>query len=315
MAIRRSGVRALSVPLALLTAFACAAPEPSPSPTPSPTPTPLTIGTAERPIVLLLLPSAEPERALALGQELVTVLEQASDLRWEVDLPRSEAESLEDLCGQLADAAFLGQLGALLAVSGNCATPELALVRPGPDGDTATFRRELVVRDDGPDTLSALRGGAVAYGDPRRSAGTLAVALAIWRELRIDPLTFFERSLALGDDDAALEALASGDVDAAAVAPGSAREGQRVLATTPGLPNEAFAVRIGVPDELVRAMRDALLAAADSERGQAALEGLYGAAGLAPVEPAAYEPLREAATLADVDLAVEVARTPLPARR
>ncbi|HUG55701.1 MAG TPA: PhnD/SsuA/transferrin family substrate-binding protein [Candidatus Limnocylindrales bacterium] len=309
----RPALRGLAGPLLAAALASCAADPPAPTATPTPSPTPLTLGTAERPVVLLLAPSADPDRALALGRDLASELERPSGLRWDVRLPRSDAESLEDLCGAFGEVAVLGQLTTLLATRQNCAAPVLALVRPEGAVASATFRRDVIVRADGPASLSALRGGAIAHGDERSSPGSLAVLLLVWRELRVDPLTFFERSLSLGDHDAAREALARGDVDAASVAP-PALAGLRVLATTPALPNEPVVVRIGVGDELTARIRAALLEVAGTDRGRAILEELYGATGLAPAAAADYEPFREAAVLGEVDLEAEAARTPRPRR-
>lgn len=310
--------------LAVSACMATPAPLPSPAPTLTPAPTAEHIGAAERPIVLLLAPSADPARARSLGDALVATLASASGLRWRASLPTNYSEALEDLCGGAADVAFVDQLAYLVVSERNCGEAQLMLARPDDAGlQSATFRRQVVARaDSGIGDATGLRGRVVAFGDPADSPGALEAIRAI--TAGAGPTAFFSRALYPGSHSAALLALQRGDVDAAAIAvavrdaagnPVDTARGTRRLMTIEQIPNEAVVLRRGIPLAIVDRIRQSLLDAAKSEAGLRLLRELHAAEGLLTADVKLYEPLRLALRAVGVDLTRHLTRTAAPTAR
>ncbi|MGH2377585.1 MAG: phosphate/phosphite/phosphonate ABC transporter substrate-binding protein [Candidatus Limnocylindria bacterium] len=320
-----------SLLLATLLAAACTPTiqaDPSPAPaTPTPTPTRAEeLGTEVRPIALALAPARDPAAAAATARTIAGSLEAESGLRWDVRTPATYAETVEGLCAGEVDVAWLAPVGYVLATRQNCAVVVLAALRADETGTLRPTRTSqvLVRADSGIGDLRGLEGRRFAYGGDIWTAGTLYQMLEIWQATGRDPSTFFSSAVFAPAPERAVRDLYEGRVDGATAFTGiragmrealpDVMERTRRISTSDPVPNDAVAVRPGIPEGLRVRIREALLAFQAGEAGRTALRDLYAVEGLGPAEPAAYEPLLEAAALAGLDAAAEAARTPAPAQ-
>jgi phosphate/phosphite/phosphonate ABC transporter binding protein len=153
------------------------------------------------------------------------------------------------------------------------------------------YEAEIVTRADGPATLEELRGQRVGFTSLDSLSGWIAPVRTL-AEKGIDLSDLGEVVLA-GNHSAALAALASGRVDAAATYDEALRRFSaehpdarlRVLATIQGLPNEFVVARSGISSDLATALGGALLALESDAAAlpvRAGLERVSGG-GFAPV--------------------------------
>lgn len=314
---------ALCGALLVAACFPISAPAPT-SPPPAATATQRVIGGAARPIVIAFMPSADPAD-IEGARAVAGALEAGTGLRWEASVPASFADAIDGMCAGQVDLALLSALALVHAADRNCGTVLLGALRPDGSGRLATTHsgQLLVRRGSGFADLDSLRGRAIAFSDRSSPAGHLFVKLLVREATGEEPQTFFSESIFSGGDAAAVTALYRGTVDAAAARTGVRREMAEELpdilevteriATVGPVPNEVVAIRVGFPAALRDEISAALAAYAGTPAGRDALAALYGIEGLDGVDGTLFDRLREAATLAEVDLADEAARTARPA--
>jgi phosphonate transport system substrate-binding protein len=80
-----------------------------------------------------------------------------------------------------------------------------------------------------------------------------------------------------------------------------------VIGQMVSIPNDTLCVRKGIPPALARKLADGLLRVAASPAGAQVLRDLYAIDGLAPIADNAFEPVRAAVGLLDLDLDAAIA--------
>lgn len=160
-----------------------------------------------------------------------------------------------------------------------------------------TFQGKILVRRDSPiQSLADLKGKRFAFGDSNSTMSHL-----VPRYMLIDA-GVTEKDLAgfqfLGNHTNVALAVLAGKFDAGGVKEGvyyKYRErGLRELATTPELSEHLFLVSDSLPESIVKAIREALLDAHNTEQGQKALSNIKkNMSALVPVEDSDYDNLRK----------------------
>jgi phosphonate transport system substrate-binding protein len=295
-------VRALLLLLVLLTA-ACSMVPPAAAP----------LGTEQNPVKLALAPTTETPKALAAVEPLTRLLAAETGLRFKLSVPTSREAVIEAIGTNNVDLAWLPPLAYLVARERVGVEPLLTNVRRG----STTTSGQIVVRaESGITSLDGLRGTRFAFLDERSVTGYL-MPRALLAAQGIEPDGYFAEALFAGSADAVLLAVSMRRADGGVVAsegialrltPPGLDERFRVVAQTAPVPNETLSLRKSIPPALGRQLGDGLLRIAASPAGAQILRDLYDVDGLAPIADDAYEPLRAAVRLLDVDLDAALAQ-------
>ena len=143
----------------------------------------------------------------------------------------------------------------------------------------AHYRAAILVRAEAPfHKLADLTGHRMAYVDRNSGSGFLYPARTLRAE-GMDPVASFSDVLFTGNHSRSLEALQSGEVDAAAIFIDSGDEsgipsGTRSLAWTPWIPTDPIVVRRDVPVETRRRLKDLLVNIGQHAGGLEAMQHL-----------------------------------------
>lgn len=301
-------------PAATTAASATATPSPSPD---------VSLGTTGRPIVIALPPSRDGTGALAAGEAMAEALASATSLSWEVRVPASYAEAVEDMCAARIDLAWLSPLGMALASRMNCGDVLLGTLRRDETGTPrTTYGTQILVRSDsGIADIGGLRGRAFVFAGQHSLAGRLFPAMAIEEQGGEPPSTFFSSVLVVESEREAVLALYEGRVAGAATSidareelkperPDVLERTKRIWTGGP-IPNDVIGVRSGVPATVRDRVRDALLEHSRSEAGKRFHEH-FGTLGFDLVDRAILESVLVRAHTAALDLEEELRRTPRP---
>jgi phosphonate transport system substrate-binding protein len=229
-------------------------------------------------------------------------------------VPTSREAVIEAMGTNNVDIGWLPPLTYLVARERIGADPLLANVRHG----STTSSGQIVVRaDSGITSLEGLRRRRFAFvGETSVNGYVMPRALLVSQG--IDPDGLFAGTVFAGSSDAVLLAVSGRRVDGGATAgdgasatrltPPTMDEQFRVIARTAPVPNEALCLRQGLPPALKKQIADGLLRLATTPDGAQVLRDLYDADGLAAVADDAYEPLRAAVAVLNLDLNAALAQ-------
>jgi len=293
-------------------AEATKAPEPTATPVPpKPTEAPkeAELGTKERPLVMLFVPSGDTEAILSGAKELDALIEKETGLVTESSVATSYAAAIEAMCAGKADIAWLATFAYVLANDKCDAQVLLITVRYG----KPTYRGQIIynkVKNPDLKDIKDLKGKRFAFTDPASTSGYLYPS-ALFKKNGIDP----EKDLVAvfaGSHNAAVLAVYKGQVDAGATYDDARRTIAKqfpdvndkvgVLAYTDEIPNDTVSVRKDLPEDIKTKLSEGLLKIAETEEGKKVLGDIYNIGGLAPGNDEAFNPVRETATLMGVDL-------------
>lgn len=281
------------------------------------------VGSVERPIVFAFAPSQDVARATASGAALASALSQATGLSWTVTVPASYAAVIESLCAGQTDVATIAPLQMALLVDRGCGHPILSALRRDDAGNlSTTYRSQILVRaDSGITDISGLRGKKFAFTYPLSTSGYLFPILLVKQKTGGEIKSFFSSTVFAGDDDSAVLALYRAEVDGSASfidartserMPADIMAKTRRIETAGPVPNDGIAIRRGFATDLRTQLARALVDYCASGAGKVQCKSLFSWDGLQNVGETFYEPLRDAAKIANVDLAAEAAKTPGP---
>ena len=283
------------------------------------------LGSFDRPIVLSFTPSQDTQRVTASGSAITAALEKATGLKWRVSVPTSYAATIEGMCAGSVDVAFLAPLQMALALDRGCATPFLGALRNDETGKpSTTYKSQILVKaDSGITDINGLKGKKFAFVDTLSASGYLFPSLKIKEKTGQEPKAFFGANnivFAGGHDKAAL-AVYQGSVDAAATfidvrtsagMPADIIQKTKVIDTAGPIPNDGAAVRKGFPTDLMTQIQKAMADYSQTDAGKKSFKDLYSWDGMQVVDSKFYDPVRDAAKLAGIDLAGEAAKTARP---
>jgi len=291
------------------------------------------LGSAERPIQLAITPSAEVQRLTATGNVIAAALGKATGLTWKVSVPTSYAAQIDAMCAGQVDVAFIAPLQMTLALDKGCATPIAAALRKDAQGNlTTTYESQILVRNDsGIKTLADLKGRKFAFTDAISASGYLFPSLLVKQKTSQDPKTFFGANniiFAGGHPQSAL-AVYNKQVDGGAMfidarvkdlqtkelaagMPADILQVTSVIDKAGPIPNDGIAIRKDVPADVTAQIKKALLDYGATDDGKKNYKDLFGWDGMQEVQSTFFDPVREAAKLAGIDVAGEAAKTPRP---
>jgi len=281
------------------------------------------IGSFNKPIIFAFTPSQDVARITASGAAMASALATATGLAFKVSIPTSYAAQIEAMCAGQADIAAIAPLQMTLLLDKGCGTPILSALRKDDTGALATtYKSQILVRtDSGITDLNGLKGKKFAFVDPISASGYLFPTLLIKNKTGQDPKTFFGSIIFAGGHDKSVLALYRGDVDGAASfidvrtsagMPADIMTKTKVIDTAGPIPNDGVAVAKGFPADLQAQVTKALIDYCASDAGKTQCVALFNWNGLQQVTSEFYNPVRDAAKLAGIDVAAEAAKTPAP---
>ena len=281
------------------------------------------IGSFDRPIIFAFTPSQDTARVTASGNAIASALATATGLRWKVSVPTSYAAEIESVCAGQTDVATIAPLQMTLLLDKQCGTPILSALRKDDTGKlSTTYQSQILVRaDSGITDLNGLKGKKFAFTDPISTSGFLFPTLLVKQKANMDPKAFFGSTIFAGGHDKAVLALYRGEVDGAAsfidartlagMPPDIMTKTKRIETAGP-IPNDGIAIRKDFPADLQAQVTKALIDYCASDAGKVQCKSLFSWDGLQQVDKSFYDPVKDAAKLAGVDVAAEAAKTPPP---
>ena len=282
----------------------------------------LRVGSFDRPVVFAFTPSQDVARVTASGNAMASALATATGLKFSVKIPASYAAQIESVCAGQTDIAAIAPLQMTLLLDKGCGTPILSALRKDEKGVLATTytAQILVATASGINDLAGLKGKKFAFVDPISASGYLFPSLLVKNKTGQDPKTFFSSTIFAGGHDKAALAVYSGQVDGAATfndvrtnagMPADILTKTKVIDAAGPIPNDGVAVAKNFPADVTATITKALIAYC-ADAGKATCKSLFNWDGLQEVKPDFYNPIRDAAKLAGIDVASEAAKTPAP---
>ena len=188
------------------------------------------LGSAERPIKVLFVPSVDAEAIVTGGEVLANALEAATDLSFEVSVPTSYAATIEEMCASPDDTiGFIPAQGYVLANNRCGVTVGAAAVRFG----LSWYAAQYVVAFDSPfESVEDLAGASWCIPDFGSTSGYLYPS-AEFAALGIEPGEIVEA----GSHNNSMLGVYNGDCDFATA-----------FFSPPLLPNYARSWAYGVDD-------------------------------------------------------------------
>lgn len=251
-----------------------------------------TVGAPDNPFVLLLSPTydAAAERLAALS----TLVSDAAGFAVSVRRANDAEAAIIAAGTTRADGWLLPVFDYLFCQHEYRAEAGLQVLR---EGGARTYHGEIFVRSDSGITApSGLSGRRVAFVDAYSTSGFLYPArLLVDAQATVVPVF-------AGSHGATLEAVKSGQADAAATYAQAPPPGLRVVARTAEIPNEPVFFRPGVSSDLRRRFSDALVQVAAGPRGRELLGALGGITGFAPATDGDYAGVRREIEAASKEL-------------
>ncbi len=289
------------------------------------------IGSFDRPVVLAFTPSQEAATIATNGNAIKAALERATGLAWKVSVMTSYAAKVEGMCSGQVDIGFFAPLQMTLLLERGCGTPVLGALRTATKLDgtkvlSPTYESQILVRSDsGITDLNGLKGKKFAFVDTLSASGYVYPTLTIKNKTGQEPKTFFAANgiiFAGGHPQAAL-AVYNGSVDGAATfidarddviaANPDIKTKTRVIDTAGPIPNDGIALQKDFPADLAKTVKQALLDFSKTDDGKTRLKALFAWDGMQEIDAKFYDPMKEAAKLAGVDVATLAKNTPRPA--
>src|SRR3989440_10509847 len=290
----------------------------------SPTKTPR-IGGLDRPIQLAFTPSTQAATISTNGNAIKAALEKATGLRINVTVMTSYAAQVEAMCAGSVDMGFFAPLQMTLLLSKGCGTPVLGALRKDDTGQLATtYKSQILVKaDSGINDINGLKGKKFAFVDALSASGYVYPTLVAKHKTGQDPKTFFSQTIFAGGHPQAALAVYNKQVDGAATfidardslvaANPDIKTATKVIETAGPIPNDGVALRKGFPDDVGKQVTQALLDYSKDAAGAKVLSALFAWDGIQTIDAKFYDPMKDAAALAGVDVEGLAKNTPRPA--
>jgi len=284
------------------------------------------IGSFDRPVSLAFTPSQESATIATNGAAIKAALEKATGLAWKVTTMTSYAAQVEGMCSGSIDVGFFAPLQMTLLIGKSCGTPVLGALRK--DATTGqlstTYQSQILVRtDSGINSIADLKGKKFAFVDPLSASGYVYPTLAIKNKTGQEPKTYFSQTIFAGGHPQAALAVFNKQVDAAAMfidardslvaANPTIKTDTKVIDTAGPIPNDGVALRKGFPDDVGKTVTQALIDYSKDAGGAKVFSTLFQWDGIQPIDGKFYDPMKEAAALAGVDVEGLAKNTPRPA--
>lgn len=260
------------------------------------------LGSADRPLHMMFVPSGEAQVILQGGEDIARLLKKFTGLHFKTSIATSYAAVIEAMGAGKVDIGWLATFAYVLAREKYDVDLLLIVVRFG----SPFYRGQIVVRaDSGITTLEDLQGKRFAYVDPVSTSGHLYPKTLLMAK-GLDPDRLFAHAVFAGSHNAVILSIMKGEVDAgatyddarAAIAKDfpEVYDQVRVIAHTKEIPNDTVTARKNLDPELKKRITEGLQYLAKTPEGSRLLKRLYGISGLMDFD-AFFDPVRQARRL------------------
>lgn len=304
--------------------------QPPPTPVPptnTPEPTPVPLGTAEKPIIMAIAPSATTDELIASGNTIAELLSKETGLTIKAVVPTNYKAMIEAMCSGNAQIGWLPPFAYLLAnqtkvklADGsevNCADVDFVTLRNGLDHYATQFigRADTFKPATGVDDLAALQqfnDKKPCWTDPFSASGYVIPASLLAKEkVKTRTAAFVQ-----GHPTVVRAVYAGGICDFGATFV-DARTNSAVQKDLPDvnekvivvyqtdniIPNDTLASAYDLPADLRAKIRDAMAKVAETEAGKEALRKLYSIDGLKAVDDTFFDEFRVLLAASGIDIA------------
>ena len=269
------------------------------------------LGSADRPIKLLFVPSTEVNAIITSANELGKLLQEYTGYHFESRVSTSYSLVVEALGAEQCDIAFLNTFGYVLAHDKYEAEPLLVVIRNG----RLSYRGQIIATanfDGGDlDTLDDLRGKRFAFVNPNSTSGYLYPA-GLLKVHGIDPDRDFEQAVNAGSHFNVVMAVYQGQVDAGATFTDArdlvlkdypnVKEKVKVLTYTDKIPNDTVTVRKGLPLPMKEKLKNALMDLSRYEKGRRLMMQAYEITGFIEGRDEWFDPVRVTAKVMGLNI-------------
>jgi phosphonate transport system substrate-binding protein len=268
------------------------------------------LGTEQNPIIWAFVPSGEMEQVSAGAEDVANMVFDETGLVIDTFVATEYAGVIEAMCADPPQ-AHMGSLATfayILANQRGCAEAELVSIRFG----SPVYNGQIITRaDSGIESLADLAGKTFCRPDPLSTSGWIIPSLEL-RAAGVDPDTDLAEVADAGSHDAVVASVYNGDCDAGAtyVDARSTIEDEhpdvmdvvKVISVSTDIPNDGVQYVPSFPRELRDQINNALLAIAETEAGQEALDQSYQWAGLQKIDDTFYDPFRQVLEASGVNI-------------
>lgn len=260
---------------------------------------------AEEALRIGLIPSEDAQSMIESSQQVLDQLQAQLGMPVKPFVATDYNGVIEALRSRKLDVAYLGPFSYVLA--NQVAGAEAFAVAVTRKTGKSAYHSLIISRADSPiKSLADLKGHTFAFVDPSSASGHLFPKAGL-EQAGYTPESTFSRMIFSGSHDASILAVANRKVDAAAVADrilatalaqGSVKQGElKVIWTSPDIPESPMVWRKDLDPALKQKLAAALANVKDVPWGdQGMLDGFQ------PTTDAAYDVVRDTATVLDLDL-------------
>jgi phosphonate transport system substrate-binding protein len=270
------------------------------------------LGTAERPIVMALVPSLDTQKLVKDGKVLAGLLEKQTGLKFRIEVPANYTAVVTAMGAGKVDVGWLSPVPYVIAHDMYGTRVILTSVR---DKSTKYWSFIIARTDSGINKLADLKGRKFAYGDPMSTSGTIYPKHLI-RTSGYDPEKFFSQVISAGAHDKVVMAVYNKQVDAGAIYGGVVSDARlkvknmmpdvlektKVIARSIEIPNDTVSVRKDLPEDIVKKVTDGLVAVSKSDEGREAIMTVYGIDGFVIAKDSDYDSVRKIARAEGIKL-------------
>lgn len=251
-----------------------------------------------------LLPDENAATIIQNAQPLKRYLSERLDKEIELIVTTDYSSMIEAMRFGRVDVAYFGPLSYVLAKS---KAPGIEPFAVGVEGGAPSYKSIMIANAAGPvKALADIKGRPFAFGDQASTSSHLAPRAHLAKHAGLIGDQDY-KVVHLGKHDAVARAVAAGQVPAGAlsepifrklVAEGKVDESKiRVLELSASIPNYPMTLQGNLAPELKARIRAAILELDDAE-----ILKLFRVQSFAPTDDAAYDVLREMATVLNLDL-------------
>ncbi len=291
---------------------------------PTPEPTEVPLGSAEKPIIMAMAPSATAEQLTAGGGAMAAKLEEMTGYKIELTIPNSYAALVEAMGSGNAQIGWLPPLAYMLAKEKGYAEVGLAVIRNGSNhygvqyvanasaGFTSYFDEATnTTTADAATALAQFEGKKPCWTDPLSASGyVIPSGLIAQNNIKTKSAAFvighptvIQAVYAGGICDFGATYIDARTDKAFAEVPDVLEKVVIIYRTEPYIPNDNVSFAADVPEEVVTKLTDALVEMASTEEGVALLKDIgYQVQGLEKVDDTFYDEFRVSLQASGLDV-------------
>ncbi len=264
------------------------------------------LGTEENPIIWAFVPSGESERVAAGAEAVADLIFDETGLYVDTFVATEYAGVIEAMCSDppKAHVGSLATFAYILAADQGCAEAELVSVRYG----SPSYNGQIFVHADSAyETLADLDGVTFCRADALSTSGWIIPSIDL-KAAGVEVVT-----VDAGSHDASVAGVYNGDCEAGSSyvdARGTIEEEHpdvmdvvKVIHQSVAIPNDGVQYTSAMSREMRDTLNAALLAIAETEEGQAALDEAYSWTALTLLDDTFYDPFRQLLDAAGVNAA------------